>query len=525
LDSKTKTNPQRVASDRQLPAAGSRASLFFLPSITDLIFILLLVAFSYGRLAPRLLWDADIGWHVRNGQDILATHAIPRVDSFSATMSGQPWYAWEWLYDLVMGWIHNHAALNGVVFLSALVISATLALVFRFTLRRGANIAFSLVFFVLCALVSSIHFLARPHVVGWLLTIGWFWVLETSRSARSKRRLLWLPLLMILWTNLHGGFLLGFVLLGIYLIGDLLQLLQCRTSEQHAVVRKSILTLGAITGLCAVASLVNPYGFKLHVHVYQYLTNRFFMQHIDEFRRPDLHAAPAQAFLLMIALAIVAIIVARGRLRWVEWLLMLFGLFSGMYAARNLPLASMLLMMVAAPLLSRVPEANDIRFARWRSLLDRVGARELQFRGHLWPLAAVALCFPISLHQGMGSHSMNAHFDPTRFPAEAVRVLQQRGVQQPIFSLDSWGGYFLYRRYPEEKVFIDDRHDFYGESYIREYLKVVHAERGWETVLDRWGVNLAVLPSKSNASDALRKSPNWRVSHQDNVAVTFERRM
>src|SRR5207244_8717977 len=68
-----------------------------LPSITDLIFILLLIAFAYGALSPRLLWDGDIGWHIRDGQNIIATHAIPRADSFSATMSGQPWYAWEWL--------------------------------------------------------------------------------------------------------------------------------------------------------------------------------------------------------------------------------------------------------------------------------------------------------------------------------------------------------------------------------------------------------------------------------------------
>ena len=78
---------------------------FLLPSITDLIFIILLVAMSSGALAPRLLGDASIGWHIRNGEQMLRTHSVTRTDPFSVTMGGHTWYAWEWLYDVVIAGI------------------------------------------------------------------------------------------------------------------------------------------------------------------------------------------------------------------------------------------------------------------------------------------------------------------------------------------------------------------------------------------------------------------------------------
>src|SRR5580658_6797652 len=94
-----------------------------IPSAGDLVFAALLGLLAFTALSVRLLGDAGIGWHIRTGQMIVATHAIPRVDPFAATMSGHPWFAWEWLYDLLVGWLESVAGLNGVVLFTALVIA------------------------------------------------------------------------------------------------------------------------------------------------------------------------------------------------------------------------------------------------------------------------------------------------------------------------------------------------------------------------------------------------------------------
>ena len=87
-----------------------------MPSVSDLLFVALLLGLSCGALGRLLLRDAGTGWHIRDGELMLQTHSITRVDPFSATMSGQPWYAWEWLYDVLIAAIHHVLGLNGVVF-------------------------------------------------------------------------------------------------------------------------------------------------------------------------------------------------------------------------------------------------------------------------------------------------------------------------------------------------------------------------------------------------------------------------
>jgi len=130
---------------------------WLLPSIADLLFAALLALLAFTDLSVRLLGDAGIGWHIRTGQLILASHEIPRVDPFSS-MAGQPWFAWEWLYDVVVGWLDRAAGLNGVVLLTALIIAGLFAWTFRLMLRRGTNVLVALVLVLLAVSAAMIHF-------------------------------------------------------------------------------------------------------------------------------------------------------------------------------------------------------------------------------------------------------------------------------------------------------------------------------------------------------------------------------
>ncbi|MGE5734550.1 MAG: hypothetical protein ACM34E_05620, partial [Acidobacteriota bacterium] len=148
-----------------------------------------------------------------------------------------------------------------------------------------------------------------------------------------------------------------------------------------------------------------------------------------------------------------------------------------------------------------------------------------RLRGHLWPIVLVVSSGAVCLNQGviLGRQVLNAHFNPNHFPVQAVDFMVRHGYGEPIFSLDSYGGYLIYQLYPTQKVFIDDRHDFYGEEYLRKYLKVLHVESDWQAVLDENHVDLIVMPTKSKISDALRQSAAWRGIYSDNTAAVFER--
>ena len=320
-----------------------------LPSVTDLIFVLLFVSLAVGPLARRLLGDAGIGWHIRTGELILHSGSVPRVDSFSSLMSGKPWYAWEWLYDAGIGAIHHAWGLNGVVVFSALAISLTFTLVFRLMRARGTSLPIAVGMLLLAVSASTIHFFARPHILSWLFTVIWFGVLGRFEADGQARRLLWLPIMMLAWVNLHGGFLVGLVLLGIYAISALVHGLWSGIVPGDDWQRARALGIAGVVSFAL--TLANPYGYQLHVHIFRYLTDRFLMDHIDEFLSPNFHGIAQKCFAAILVLTFVGA-VARRKLTVSQCLVIGFALYSGLYSSRNIPVSSMLLVLVIAPQLS-----------------------------------------------------------------------------------------------------------------------------------------------------------------------------
>jgi hypothetical protein len=504
------------------------------------------------------LADADIGWHIRTGELILATHSLPRTDPFSSTMQGQPWFAWEWLYDLSLGILDRACGLNGVVWLGALLIAATFALLLWELVQRGTGLLLAIVLMLLAEAASTIHFYARPHTVSWLFTLLWFIALDKAEQrSHSDRRQLprwlpwFLPISMLLWVNLHGGWLFGLALLGIYTLAAWIE--SWRATDPFAAVRESqrASSLTLAWGLSAVATLANPFCWKLHAHIYRYLSDRYLMNRIDEFRSPDFHGLAERCFAIILVVVLIAF--AGTNLRenrsWLglrlnlsNLLIAVFAICAGLYSSRNLPVSSILLVLVAGPVLRKNIAALADKPAAWRWLRnivaqisnfsDRMTAQETQYRGHLWPLVISSFALAICLQGGwLGSRRLvPSEFDPEKMPVAAVRFLQDEArseehlkqPQPPIFSTDAWGGYLIYRMYPEQKVVVDDRHDLYGSDRVRQYLTLTQGEAGWQKVLKDWNIQAALLPADATLANLLRELPQeWREEYGDKVAVVF----
>jgi hypothetical protein len=503
------------------------------PSVADVLFFTLLLALSCGALGRLLLRDADTGWHIRNGQLILQTHTITRTDPFSSTMNGQPWYAWEWLYDVFIGIIHRALGLNGVVFFTAALIASVFVLVLHIAVRRGGTLIVSVAFVLLALVASTIHFLSRPHVLSWLFAVIWFDLLDSASSDKDNGRIFWLPALMLLWVNLHGGFLLGFVLLGIYLLAGTVE--YAIFTDDREKIGKWLRRIGLVAALSLAASLVNPFGFHLYIHVYRYLSNSFLMNHIGEFLSPNFHGGAALGFVMLLLVSIVVLSRNRWTIRVPQLLVILFAVFSGLYAARNLPVSAILIALIMAPIASQtIAEAGSdpqlapfIRtlFSRLHSFGERMSNLELHFRSHFWIVLAFALGLTACINHGkLGSvQFIRAYFDPKSFPVDAAEVLAQRNIREPIFCPDSWGGYLIYRLYPQNKIVVDDRHDLYGEQFLKDYLKVMQVEPDWESVLNAKRVNWVLIPVNSALTTVMKITPEWSVIHEDKTAVLFHR--
>ena len=505
-----------------MPTDPSPALLrWLMPSVTDLLFVAILVTLVFTPLSIKLLNDAGTGWHIRTGQLIVTTHQIPRVDPFSSQIN-KPWFAWEWLYDVVISQFEAWCGLNGVVWFTALIIAAVFAWTFRLLIARGSHLFIALLLILVAIGASMIHFLARPHVLSWLLLVAWFWILDSTDSdtdSRNQGPKLWLlPLLMLMWVNVHGGFLLGFVLLLVYWLGSFWTwwtLNETRIEEalQKIVAGKRSRDLLFISLASFAASLLNPYGWKLHQHILGYLSNRFLMSHIEEFQSPNFHNVAPQCFLVILLVTIAVVACRRRQLKLSHTLLVLFALYAGLYSARNIPTSSILLVLIIGPFL---PSFGASGF------FQRMRAVDSQLRGHLWPIATILATLVIAASSNHpGSRAlMDAHFSPNRMPVDAVNYVESNAIPGPILSPDYWGGYLIYRLYPHNKVVIDDRHDFYGEPFLKSYLTMIHVEPGWEQFL-KGRAACIVLPKNSALAAILARTPEWKKVYSEDLAVVF----
>ena len=194
---------------------------FLLPRLEHILFMALF--WSIAAKGPRLLnFDGDLPRHLMVGQLIRQTRQIPLTDTFSFSTVGYPSIPHEWLSKVIFSLSNDILGLSGVVLLTALIVTATWAIVFNEANRRTKSLFVSLFLTALGITTSMIHVLPRPHIFTYLFTALWIVILERIRSGRPKSWG-WLPILMLVWVNMHGMFVIGIILWGIYLVGSFLE--------------------------------------------------------------------------------------------------------------------------------------------------------------------------------------------------------------------------------------------------------------------------------------------------------------
>jgi hypothetical protein len=273
-------------------------------------------------------------------------------------MHGREWFAWEWLADVMLSAAHGWHGLVGVVALAWLVLLLSYAALYRVMLWRGADPVIACAATVFGAVASLVHWLARPHLVSILLMVAWVVLFESFRRRRSR----WIyatPLLIALWANLHGAFVVTFAMVAVYALGETLEL--AVKGELHSDQAKLVWRTYALVGvLSAVAALGTPYGFKLYGHLWRYLGDTTLLATIDEFKSPNFHSVDGKLIEILLLLSVIAAINAARQRRLVETGLVLLWGHLTLQSERHVALATIVLMPIIAEQLSQLAgEAID----------------------------------------------------------------------------------------------------------------------------------------------------------------------
>ncbi len=318
-------------------------------------------------------------------------------------------------------------------------------------------------------------------------------------------------------------------MIGTYGVGEGLKLLfSPDLGDQRPVIMRRSLQYILCSLACLAASLVNPYGYRLHQHVVLYLTDPYQGQHVQEFLSVSFHHPLAVFFETMLLLSALASFWFASNESFIEPLLLLMWAHAALLSTRNIPIFMIIGALPAAAVvqmwLDRLPGlhvAEWVRKAARKFNTTAASMSETDMISRWHPVSVLGMLVVVALlYAPHPPEKFRPEFDPKSFPVAAVQKLNLTPSAR-IFTFDQWGDYLIYRLYPQTKVFMDGRSDYYGSKFNQTYLDVIGVNYGWEKTLATFGVDTVLMPPSSPLTGALKESSRWRVVYDDGVAVVF----
>ncbi len=488
-------------------------------ALTHRRLLTLILFIAIFTMAVRLPADTDTWWHLRAGQYITETQTIPTTDPFSHTRAGQAWIDHGWLAQLfwyglfaIGGWPGLSLGLAGLV-------TFTFWLVWQVTPGNPFIRAFAV---LVGAITSAVIWVARPQMVSFMLAALMLFLLERYKRPKPDRFLerhkilYFLPVMLILWANVHGGYAIAFMLIAVYVVGETLNRLTGHTADP-VLSWQEIKVLIGVAVVSFLVVVINPHGWQMWVYPFRTVGIGALRDFIQEWRSPDFHQPMTWPFVGMGLL----ILVAMGRAtRPVDWTdLTMLGLWTSwsLFAGRNIGLYGLL----CTPILARYADAALGHYLPTGDSLLHLKNSLLKLTNWLL-LGLVIMAALLKIGLALSPQAREKHLHEA-LPLDAVQFIQTHRPSGPMFNSYNWGGYLIFGLWPTYAVYIDGRTDLYDDLFMRRYVKVMVADDGWREILNEDGINLVLVEKNSTLAKFLRLEPNWQEVYQDKLAVVFSR--
>lgn len=489
-----------------------------------------IVAFFAAALLPRATWpliDPDAWWHIRAGDAVLRSGAVPHVDTWSITAAGRPWTSQDWLSNVLMALGYRLGPWGETLLslVAALLAVTAFAILWRATSqRRELGWLSRVVWFSAALLLAGPVLGVRVQVIDLLFAAVVLWLLWTYLVDHRRR---W-PMLLIptaaLWVNLHAGFPLLFLFGGATIVGEGLDRILRRAVQPEPLTWRQGGWLAAMLLVAAAALVLNPNGPAIYAYPFNTLGLGALSSFVGEWqpaRLTNIFGWLLLAFTLLGTLS--TLLLSWRRMRLADAFILLGLTVMAISAVRFLlflgPIGAAIIAVNLAPALS------DTRLGNATSdLLGRMDRPRTAAAG-----AINAVIVLLLLLLGGGLALARSLPDTQReevakeFPVQATDWLASHAAGERVFNLYEWGGY-LGLHAPEQPIFIDGRADVYGDAVIREYVGVIGLDGDPQSTFDRYRIGYVLVPDHTALASWLDASTRWERAISTGTGVVWKGR-
>jgi hypothetical protein len=452
----------------------------------------------------RGIADPDIWWHLRNAEYLLKTHHFVRADMYSYTVTGTPWINHEWLTEIPYYLAWRLWGFRGIfVLMVALVEIIILSTYYLGSLVSGNSKAAFLSSW-LALFLMTVSFGPRTLLFGWIYLILLLVILWRYKQ-HGKGSLWLLPVLFLFWVNSHGSWLIGMVVLSIFIVTGLrdISLPGLEGTRWSPAQLKRLLT---VTALSLAALFINPYAHKLVFYPFDLAFRQTLnVASIQEWASLDFHTVRGKVLIAATFLVFVLVLVRKQRWRLEWFVLLLFALYSSLSYVRFLFFAGIVLTPVLALRLDMVPPYEK---EKDKPIINTV----------------LIVLFIVFMVRTFPTEQSLAEDIAKTYPVRATDYLRSLVQQQPgrIFNDYLWGGY-LDMNCRNVPVFIDSRTDIFEyRGVLKDYLDLIHLNNSLE-ILDKYKIRYLMLATPSPQAYFVNHVPEWHSIYHDEVTTIYEK--
>lgn len=477
--------------------------------LRSLLFTLWLIPIALIYLHATDTFDQDLGRHLKIGELIVKEKQVPKINTFSFTFANESVFNSHWGSEVIFYQLHKSFGVPGLITLSVVINTLAFALIFFLAVLRSGIVIPSLLFIPFLYLLLDRSWV-RPEMFGNLFfAILLFFLFSPKIRARFK----WfLPIITLLWTNLHITALFGVFAIFFILLQDLLQ-----TKARVQAIKTNV----AIFSLTVAFFCFNPYGAgaiynSLNVFAkygYTIVENQSWFL-LRDYGFPSV-AHIFFAFVILLA-SFFIMLIERRRVGVGEIVLLLVVIIGTFRFVRNEILFAYMTFLVTSfnliPLVKPLQKkAKEGQNAALFSLL----------------LIFISSYIIINAHNSVG---LPLGFGNKESYKEGIDYFLANDLHGPIFNNFDIGGYLIYRLYPKEKVFVDNRPEAYPVRFFQEEYMLMQQDPNVFDKLSKkydlrtiiWG-RRDITPWSRDFLNALSRNPDWKLNYTDNAALIFQK--
>ena len=452
---------------------------------TRVFLLILLISISL-LLASQYLLDTDYFWHIKAGE-YMFNNGILTHDVFSWFMYGKYWMSHEWLFEIILYSLKLVFGDYHIIVYAFICLSLLFLILFSLN-REGysKNIFYTLLFLVLFVTMAFGFVQARPHLFSYsLLALTIYLCLDLYKNKDSKK-IYFLPLITIVWANVHGGSSnLSYLLCGLFLVCGFCNF-KLRKIESERISKKQIYRYLLVIILCMIGVCINIHGFKMFIYPYENILDTTMLKNIAEWQPTSYMVMYHHVYYVYLLFIIITMLISSKKIKLIDLMLLVIGAYLGLRSVRFWLYSPIMMSFIIFDYVKEFKVSSKIIYI---------------FSG------LIPIILGISIYSFINrniTYTLNISND-------VVKIIEEVKPKR-LFNTYDYGGELIYHNIP---VFIDGRADLYSKYSLKDYFDVSNLRNNYEEIINKYNFDYLIVSKRYEMYNYFKNNPEYELIYKD----------